>query len=317
MPAIAAWRAAPSAETAAELHRASEPRRLELFRRLNLAPGGTAALVRMREQLLDAHRSSRRSRHRRQGFRPPVLVLVQPGVPGAAPHRLVDARRDPGKDHPLRGGARNSRLGGFAPARRSAGPPLLRLLSSGAGRRAADLRRSGADPRDTGRDRADPVRQARAGRAAARHHRGVLFDHQLPARACRRHLRPLPDQAGGRGSEPRTAAHRHFVTLSPAPNFAAWLNRERINEASLALDEDDRETLSALRSRIGGAMPGSPPRCASRSCARPPGIIVRARNGRGLPADSVARFHLGNGARLERLNWLGDTRAARWRSLTA
>ena len=52
--AIAAWRQSPSADTAAELHRVSEPRRLELFRRLNLAPGGTAALVRMREQLLDA-----------------------------------------------------------------------------------------------------------------------------------------------------------------------------------------------------------------------------------------------------------------------
>jgi malonyl-CoA decarboxylase len=52
--AVAAWRASPSAENAAELHRASEPRRLELFRRLNLAPGGTAALVRMREQLIDA-----------------------------------------------------------------------------------------------------------------------------------------------------------------------------------------------------------------------------------------------------------------------
>ena len=25
------------------------------------------------------------------------------------------------------------------------------------------------------------------------------------------------------------------------------------------------------------------------------------------PADSVARFHLRNGARLERINWLGDT----------
>ena len=47
--AIADWRQSPSDETAAELHRASEPRRLELFRRLNLAPGGTAALVRMRE----------------------------------------------------------------------------------------------------------------------------------------------------------------------------------------------------------------------------------------------------------------------------
>ena len=33
---------------------------------------------------------------------------------------------------------------------------------------------------------------------------------------------------------------------------------------------------------------------------------LRARNQRGLPVDSVARFHLGNGARLERLNWLGD-----------
>src|SRR5580704_4811162 len=52
--AIAAWREAPSDATAADLHVASEPRRLELFRRLNLAPNGTRALVRMREQLLDA-----------------------------------------------------------------------------------------------------------------------------------------------------------------------------------------------------------------------------------------------------------------------
>ncbi len=52
--AIADWRQAPSDETAAKLHDAAEPRRLELFRRLNLAPGGTAALVHMREQLLDA-----------------------------------------------------------------------------------------------------------------------------------------------------------------------------------------------------------------------------------------------------------------------
>ena len=52
--AIDTWRASPSDTTAAEVHLASEPRRQELFRRLNLAPGGTAALVRMREQLMDA-----------------------------------------------------------------------------------------------------------------------------------------------------------------------------------------------------------------------------------------------------------------------
>ena len=52
--AVAAWQANPSDLTAAEIHAASEPRRQELFRRLNLAPGGTAALVRMREQLMDS-----------------------------------------------------------------------------------------------------------------------------------------------------------------------------------------------------------------------------------------------------------------------
>src|SRR5262249_38163998 len=40
--------------TAAEVHAAAEPRRQELLRRLNLAPGGTKALVAMREQLLSA-----------------------------------------------------------------------------------------------------------------------------------------------------------------------------------------------------------------------------------------------------------------------
>jgi len=61
--AIDAWRASPSDATAAEVHVASEPRRQELFRRLNLAPGGTAALVHMREQLMDSldHRDDLRA----------------------------------------------------------------------------------------------------------------------------------------------------------------------------------------------------------------------------------------------------------------
>src|SRR5215471_20196000 len=52
--AASAWLTTPSDAAASKVHRASEPRRLELFRRLNLAPGGTAALVGMREQLIDA-----------------------------------------------------------------------------------------------------------------------------------------------------------------------------------------------------------------------------------------------------------------------
>src|SRR5205814_8144451 len=52
--AIENWHANPSDTTAATVHAAAEPRRQELLRRLNLAAGGTAALVRMREHVLEA-----------------------------------------------------------------------------------------------------------------------------------------------------------------------------------------------------------------------------------------------------------------------
>ena len=42
----------------AKLHRAFEPRRQELIRRLNLAPNGTHVLVRMREALFEAIESA-------------------------------------------------------------------------------------------------------------------------------------------------------------------------------------------------------------------------------------------------------------------
>src|SRR5437899_1429370 len=50
--AIESWRAAPDAADASDLHFASEPRRQELVRRLNRAPGGTSDLVAMRADLL-------------------------------------------------------------------------------------------------------------------------------------------------------------------------------------------------------------------------------------------------------------------------
>src|ERR1700743_1297798 len=49
--AIETWRAEPDAD-ASDLHFASEPRRQELIRRLNRAPGGTSELVAMRADLL-------------------------------------------------------------------------------------------------------------------------------------------------------------------------------------------------------------------------------------------------------------------------
>ena len=98
-----------------------------------------------------------------------------------------------------------------------------------------------------------------------------------------------------------------FVTLSPAPNFAEWLNRERANAASQALDEEDREALAALDDANWWRSPDVVEKIREPFMRAAAWYYVRGRNCRGVPVDAVARFHLGNGARLERLDWLADT----------
>ena len=95
---------------------------------------------------------------------------------------------------------------------------------------------------------------------------------------------------------------RTFATLSPMPGFRSWLD---------ALPEDDAdvsvEVRRALTTRVWKRDPAqaeSLRRPLLRAASR---YLLEARAGDGGAADSVARFHLGNGARLERLNWLADT----------
>src|SRR6202795_3426445 len=57
--AIESWRTQPSDDDASDLHFASEPRRQELIRRLNRAPGGTSELVAMRADLLSLMKGNR------------------------------------------------------------------------------------------------------------------------------------------------------------------------------------------------------------------------------------------------------------------
>ena len=54
---------------------------------------------------IEAMRGDPRPCNRRSRFSAPLRLLVQPRLSGAAPDRLVLAGRDPGEDHPLRGGA--------------------------------------------------------------------------------------------------------------------------------------------------------------------------------------------------------------------
>jgi malonyl-CoA decarboxylase len=305
--AITAWSRAPAAATAADLHRASEPRRLELIRRLNLAPGGTAALVRMREQLLDAmdHRDDLGvidndfihlfSSWFNRGFL--VLRRIDWSTPAAILEKIIryeavhqirdwdDLRRR--IDLPDR-----RCYAFFHPA--LVDEPLIFV-------EVALTREMPAAIAPILSDKREVIEPARATTAVfysitncQRGLGGVTFGHFLIKQVVEEVRRELP----------RIAT---FVTLSPAPNFAAWLKRERGNAASLALDEEDRETLTALEQPDWWRDPAQAAALREPLLRAAAWYYVRARNGRGLPVDAVARFHLGNGARLERLNWLADT----------
>jgi malonyl-CoA decarboxylase len=93
-----------------------------------------------------------------------------------------------------------------------------------------------------------------------------------------------------------------FVTLSPVPGFMPWLKQA-------ALSEEERELVKQLDDPRW--VESEPIATELRDVLEPLAAhyFLRARNSKGRIIDSVARFHLGNGARLERINWLGDLSA--------
>ncbi|CAM3304839.1 malonyl-CoA decarboxylase [Polaromonas hydrogenivorans] len=107
-----------------------------------------------------------------------------------------------------------------------------------------------------------------------------------------------------------------FATLSPIPGLRSWLGK---NAAALLDQLADKER-TALSQAIGPdpLTPGgflaaieSPLELPEKSPLRRMLLQCAAHYlGQGLqdgkPLDAVARFHLGNGARVERLNWAAD-----------
>jgi malonyl-CoA decarboxylase len=112
-----------------------------------------------------------------------------------------------------------------------------------------------------------------------------------------------------------------FATLSPIPGFRRWLDAKLEAEPAELLGEEEG---AALKSAVPGAESAAaalltilgrrgwqrdPAACKAaepvlvRLCARY--LLSESRNNRAL--DSVAHFHLSNGARVERLNMGADT----------
>lgn len=124
--------------------------------------------------------------------------------------------------------------------------------------------------------------------------RGISFGNFLIKRVVEDLKRDFPKLA-------------HFSTLSPVPGFASWLKTAKMPEqlqsalATVNASPDWARDAEATH-RLRGAL-----------TALVAHYLAEVKEGRGpepnRPRDSVARFHLGNGARLERINWLADTSA--------
>jgi malonyl-CoA decarboxylase len=99
---------------------------------------------------------------------------------------------------------------------------------------------------------------------------------------------------------------KSFVTLSPLPGFAAWLKAERENGAKEIKSIADTGTLAVLgdarwcgNTEMRQALMPLLEKAAAI-------YLVKAKGAKRRPLDPVARFHLGNGARLERIHASGD-----------
>jgi malonyl-CoA decarboxylase len=94
----------------------------------------------------------------------------------------------------------------------------------------------------------------------------------------------------------------NFVTLSPVPGFMKWLK----TTPYLPVTEDERPVLKHLDEPDWWKNPELEGQLRPIIESLAAYYFLKARTPKGRLIDSVARFHLGNGARLERINWLGD-----------
>jgi malonyl-CoA decarboxylase len=300
--AIKVWQAQPGDGNGSNLHFASEPRRQELIRRLNRAPGGTGELVAMRSDLL-THMNGRKDLAaldrdvvhllgswfnrgflvlRRIDWSTPANILEQI-IRYEAVHEIRDwddlrRRIDP---------ADRRCYAFFHPALADA--PLIFVevaLTETIPGAIAPLLAVNRQPVPTERARTAvfySISNTQRGLG------GISFGNFLIKQVVEELRRELPKLDT-------------FVTLSPVPGFMPWLKQAD----DVPLSEEERELLKQLDDPKW--VESEPIATELRDVLEPLAAhyFLRARNSKGRIIDSVARFHLGNGARLERINWLGD-----------
>ena len=295
-----------SPDAVSNLLKAAEPRRQELIRRLNLAPGGTAALVRMREALLAHIKDHPALKHVDSDFvhlfaswfNRGFLVLQR--IDWTTPANILEKIIRYEQVHAItnwddlrsRLAPSDRRCYGFFHPQLVDEPLIFVEVALTRDSPAAiapllDLTRAPIAASDATTAVFYSISNTQKGLG------GISFGNFLIKQVVEDIKRELPN------------VHT-FVTLSPVPGFAAWLKRERASEHSPLLDAASRAALEALDTPGWADDPDLAEQVKTELLPLASYYFIEAKGSRGHPLDPVARFHLGNGAQLERLNFLGD-----------
>jgi malonyl-CoA decarboxylase len=299
------YAAAPTVQTLMGLTAAAEPPRQELLRRLNRARGGTALIVQMRRQLLRLlpmypqlaaveadflHLLS-------SWFNPGFLEMQQ--VDWNSPAQLLEkiiqheaVHAIDGWDDLRRRLQPDRRCFAFFHPQLPAEPlifveiALVPVMPAA----IAPLIEKAAQPVEARRFKVATFYSISNCQPGLR---GVSLGNFLIKRVAERLHAEFP-------------SIRTFCTLSPMPGFTRWLGEVDVEAAEL----------NPVRARLQGALASLDDRAR---LAAPPSMSKNQRDALlalssiylryaspTAAGDPVAKFHLGNGARLQRINWAGD-----------
>jgi malonyl-CoA decarboxylase len=307
----------PSADNLIRLTASAEPPRQELLRRINRAPGGTESIVRMRHALL--RRLPKQPELRAleadllhllsSWFNPGFLSLKR--VDWNSPAQLLEQIIHHEAVHAIDGWDDLRRR--LQPDRRCfaffhpqlPNEPLIfvevALLPAMPDAIAPLIDKKAVAPAEAGKFRVAAFYSISNCQPGLR---GVSLGNFLIKRVAEELQREFPQL-------------RTFCTLSPIPGFAQWLARtedasavdglaraaaQRVRESHALLAGMVGKDWSALADQSRLAAFDEPQRMAlMRLCA-----VYLMHGATRTDGDPVARFHLDNGARLERLNWGAD-----------
>ena len=301
--AAAAYASAPSSAHLSAFLRVAEPPRRELFRRLNHAPGGTEALVKMRAEMFRLFKD-REARSRidldfdflfqawfNRGFLniQPITWntsarLLDKIITYEAVHQIPDWEALRQRIQP-----QDRRCFAFFHPR-IPDEPLIFVqvaLTDYVPEKIGEILNSQREVLAV--DRATTavfysISNTQAGL------RGVSFGNFLIKQVASDLRAELPHL-------------KTFVTLSPVPGIADWAQGLDLpDELSAHL-----EALGLSDAKLADEQPGKEAEQTLTQLAA--AYFLDAKNAQGQPLDPVARFHLGNGAILDRINWMGDPSA--------